>query len=117
MLTKHFKMLLNDMDFLVLTPMLVIIENYLRKCSLIMKLIKLFGQLCKQKRADIISHGLVQYSRVANRRGVVINGGSEIFSIFNKLGGLNKREGRKPTLKTEKFTFIYSKTIIDKGSR
>ena len=57
------------------------------------------------------------YSHLANRRGGFNKRGGQKFfqNLIN--GGLNKRGVRKSNFKTEKFTLIYSKNIIDKASR
>ena len=64
----------------------------------------------------LILISLGTYSQVANRRGVDKQGDQKFFqNSINK--GLNKQGGQKSTLKTEKFTLIYSITIIDKACR
>ena len=52
------------------------------------------------------------YSQVANRRRGLNKRGVQNFFQNSINGG-----GRKSTVKTEKFTLIYSKTITDKASR
>ena len=70
-------------------------------------------------RNCILKYIIFLYSQVANRRVFLIKcGGQKLFqNSINGGRGLNKWGGLMSTLKTEKFTLIYSIIIIDKACR
>ena len=53
--------------------------------------------------------------KVANRQGIMINGGLEVSRKFRKWGRvLDKQGNQKSIIKMERFTMDYNRTIIDK---